>query len=275
MRKKLHYIIHVSVFTLILMVFVGCSGSNGGSDTSQTPQSVPSSNWEEVIIPNEFTAGENAVAAKVNENLDAIETEVNDNVRRITLIESAVSDNAATISSNAGSISTNKTDISEIIDRLDRVTTQLECASANYRFCDMGNGTVKDMSSGFIWLKDASALGRRTWHDATGTESATTNVISDFNSGLISATDYTAGTYTDWRVPDKDELISFVNDTESIRCTSGSCNVGNFIRVQSDGYWSRTEGAPDGAWYVHTLDGYVGTGGMHDSGYVWPVRSDS
>ncbi len=48
MRKRLRDIIHVSVFALTLMAFVGCSGSSGGSDTSQAPQAAPSSNWEEM-----------------------------------------------------------------------------------------------------------------------------------------------------------------------------------------------------------------------------------
>jgi hypothetical protein len=56
MGKKPRYSIHASVFTLILMTFVGCSGSSGGGYggndgyTSQTPHTEPSSsNWDEMI----------------------------------------------------------------------------------------------------------------------------------------------------------------------------------------------------------------------------------
>ncbi len=56
MRKKLRDIIHVSVITFVLMVFVGCSESSSsgdggnGSDTNDPLQTKPnSSTWEEMI----------------------------------------------------------------------------------------------------------------------------------------------------------------------------------------------------------------------------------
>ncbi len=48
MRKKPRDILHLCAFALMLMTFVGCSGSSGGSDTGQTPQATPISNWEEM-----------------------------------------------------------------------------------------------------------------------------------------------------------------------------------------------------------------------------------
>ncbi len=144
-----------------------------------------------------------------------------------------------------------------------------------HRFTDLGNGTVRDNDSGLIWLKDASALGARTWYDATGTAP---NVIADFNAGTeYDAEEYTAGAYTDWRLPDKDELDNFVNGTEVIRCPSGSCNVYDFVGVQSFIYWSSTTYASNTyyAWLVGMHGGLVGYDDKVYNYYVWPVRSDN
>ncbi len=141
------------------------------------------------------------------------------------------------------------------------------------RFTDRGDGTVRDNDSGLIWLKDASALGLHTWYDATA---PAPDVIADFNAGTeYDAEEYTAGTYTNWRLPDKDELDNFVNGTEVIRCTSGSCNVYDFVGVPSGYYWSSTEVGTDYAWYVSMHQGIVYDVHKAGSYYVWPVRSDN
>ncbi len=140
------------------------------------------------------------------------------------------------------------------------------------RFTDMGDGTVKDNHSGLIWLKDASALGLHSWDDATGTE--TTDIMMLFNDGKITATDYTAGAYTDWRLPDVDELLDFWNRKCSIRCLKGSCNVNGFIGVQAGYYWSSTELDAALAWHVSTHIGYEGLTYKFEELCVWPVRYD-
>jgi hypothetical protein len=250
-------------------------------------------NAGEVAIPHEFTAGEKEVTAEVNENFDALETEVNDNDRRIrdnasaisdhdeviTQTKADVSDNSSAISSNASNISINITDISGILDRLDRVTTQLECASANYRFCDMGNGTVKDMSTGLIWLKDATCI------DLSGTDANGKANWWDANDAAASLADGTCGltdgsTAEDWRLPTKAEWEAFVvvdKYSNPVLCNSAGTahwTDGNaFTKVQSSLYWSGTEYDTDYAWYVLITSGkqlYTAKGSSHN---VWPVRS--
>ncbi len=142
-----------------------------------------------------------------------------------------------------------------------------------HRFTDLGNGTVRDNDSGVIWLKDASALGLRTWYAAP-------RVIADFNAGTeFDAEEYTAGTYTDWRLPDIDELDNFVNGTELIRWnyTIDPGNVYDFVAVQCSYYWSSTTYASDTskAWDVYMGSGGVDLAGKGFNDYVWPVRSDN
>ncbi len=276
MRKKLRSIIHISVFTLLLW-------------------SISIVKAGEVTIPNEFNPGEKAVTAEINENFDALETEVNDNDNRITenasaisdhdemitQTESEVSDNSEAINCNTGNISRNITDISEILDRLDRVTTQLECASANYRFCDMGNGTVKDMSTGLLWLKDANCVdlpgtddnGKANWEDAN-------DAAASLDDGTCGLTD--GSTIEDWRLPTKAEWEGFiVVDTYSNPVLCNAAGTAHwrdgdaFTAVQSSLYWTSTEFDTDYAWYVLMLNGNVSYINKAYSTYVWPVRSDN
>jgi len=137
----------------------------------------------------------------------------------------------------------------------------------NPRFTDNGDGTVKDNLTGLVWLKDANALGERTWSDAL-TQVANLNIGTDF-----SATDYTAGTYSDWRLPNIKELQSLIDfGNYNPALPSGH----PFINVQSIDYWSSTTTVNDTskAWSVGIRSGFVlnprkDIGGPY---CVWPVR---
>ncbi len=147
------------------------------------------------------------------------------------------------------------------------------------RFTDMGNGTVRDNDTGLIWLKDANAFGYQTWYDATGTAP---NVIADFNAGTgYSAAEYTAGTYTDWRLPTIEEFEALVDTAYNDPALSNAAGDGKwsagdaFIGVQSTIYWSSTESGSNTAWFVVMNDGYVLYNSKDFSYYIWPVRSDN
>jgi hypothetical protein len=64
-----------------------------------------------VTIPNDFVAGTSAVADEVDENFNAVATEVNDNNTRIQTNETNISANTANISANNTQITTNTTGI--------------------------------------------------------------------------------------------------------------------------------------------------------------------
>ncbi len=118
------------------------------------------------------------------------------------------------------------------------------------RWCDQGDGTVKDMTTGLVWLQNASWGVFKPWRNSADYDDAHTR------AGLLDAGASGAGLSDgsiigDWRLPTKNELYGLANGTEAIR----SGNMRAFSGVQSDGYA-----------YGHS---------KADNGWVWPVRSDN
>ena len=131
------------------------------------------------------------------------------------------------------------------------------------RFTDNGNGTVTDNLTGLIWLKDANCFGQQIWAAAL----ASANNLSNGSCGL---SDGSGG--GDWRLPNKNELLSLV---DSGRYDPALPSDHPFLNVNPDYYWSATTYASgtNNAWYV-----YFYSGSTHPSDkatltyYVWPVR---
>ena len=133
------------------------------------------------------------------------------------------------------------------------------------RFIISKNGVViTDTTTGLQWAQDA------------GSETMTWDEANTYVKKLK------IGGYSDWRLPNKEELESLVNYAESRGVKEYLNNLFNkigFKNVQSDFYWSSTSGADhtngaDGAWVVG-----MWSGGMYayyksiNYFYVWPVRS--
>ncbi|MEO5346678.1 MAG: DUF1566 domain-containing protein [Magnetococcus sp. YQC-9] len=132
------------------------------------------------------------------------------------------------------------------------------------RFTDNGDGTVKDNLTGLVWMKNANCWGGQNWANAL-------SKVASLNAGSVSCTGYTTGTHTDWRLPNKRELISLIDSSQhSLAFPSGH----PFSGVQADYYWSSTTyaGFTDDAWIVRLYNGYVANFGKTYSYYVWPVR---
>ena len=177
-------------------------------------------------------------------------------------------------------------------------TSAALCLTIDYRYVDLGDGTILDCNTGKMWLKAASCLGTGTWDD-TGTSVFT--LVADLNDteegSDFGCTDYTEGTYTDWEVPAMTDLCGMWNGS----CAATSCctasegivdtsvgtdpTVGNavgdgqwsaedaFVGVQSGAYWSATEDDATNAWLVDLFNGFVGLICKDAFFYVWPVRS--
>jgi len=130
------------------------------------------------------------------------------------------------------------------------------------RWCDNGNGTLRDMTTGLIWLKDAGWGGSYAWTDAfdgvSTVQNGTPSSLSD-SSAL-----------GDWRLPTKDEFVALTTGTEHIRFSS----MYKFTNVQDGYYWSSSSFDTSNAWFVNIDGDYVF---YDDKGvsypYVWPVRS--
>ena len=140
------------------------------------------------------------------------------------------------------------------------------------RWCDQQNGTVKDMTTGLVWLKNAGYYVPRQWDVPVGSDEIDAHEqAAGIWDGHYGPPDLSDGSVEgDWRLPTKNELVGIITGDEYIRGSSPYF----FDNVQSFSYWSSTTGASNqlGAWLVSMLSGYVGYGSKTSYFYVWPVR---
>jgi hypothetical protein len=135
---------------------------------------------------------------------------------------------------------------------------QMGAAWPSPRFTVTGD-CVTDNLTGLMWTKDANHFGPQTWQSA-----------------LNSANGLNLCGFTDWRLPNVNELRSVVDYSNYDPALPDSAP---FINVQSDYYWSSTSNAFNAvnAWSIHMYSGYVY---FYDKTYtynyyyyyVWPVR---
>ena len=136
------------------------------------------------------------------------------------------------------------------------------------RFTDNGDGTVKDNLTGLDWLQDVNCPGMQM-----GWQAALTWVESTLNAGSTACTNYTAGTFSDWRLPNIRELSSLVDFSRS----SPALPAGHpFVNVQLAFYWSSTSNVstPGNAFSLNLWSGRTSDSGDKDSfsDSIWPVR---
>lgn len=145
--------------------------------------------------------------------------------------------------------------------------------SSGGRWCDNTDGTVTDMTTGLVWLKDASWGGAKAWSceaelpscfnaydDAHTRAGILSNGMAGLSDGSVKG---------DWRLPTKSELVGIIQGEEAV-----SSQIPHlFIEVQSDLYWSSTAiEFSDGAWIVGMSIGAVTIFPKPNAFYVWPVR---
>lgn len=134
------------------------------------------------------------------------------------------------------------------------------------RFTDNGNGTVTDNLTGLMWMKNADA-----GNDCAGADAGTEDWTTALSSAAACNTSSYAG-YTDWRLPNRRELFSLIDDSR----TNPALPSGHpFTGVLSSPYWSSTTDADNpsnNAWRVGLDGGGVSSAGKTAGRYVWPVR---
>jgi len=136
------------------------------------------------------------------------------------------------------------------------VRSDLLCRTGAVRYLDLGDGTVFDCQQRLQWLKDATCLGNRFWSDVVNT------VLPDFNDGTSTAscTDYTSGTYNDWRLPTKSEWEDAASDANDLGCTQPNLTSDLGARLVDD--------LP-----VDGVTGWVGTCGTDENlSFTLPVN---
>ena len=137
------------------------------------------------------------------------------------------------------------------------------------RWCDNEDGTVTDMTTGLIWLQNASSGGEYPFwvNTASGTNahdraaSFTADGNAELNDGSVEG---------DWRLPTITELEKLATGAEYVRSDTPRA----FTGVQSHYYWSSstTVGNTDYAWDVYIGGGNLGDRLKTSAYYVWPVR---
>jgi len=115
---------------------------------------------------------------------------------------------------------------------------------------------VTDNLTGLMWARNANLpSGYMTCYQAV-----------DYCNNL------TLCGYTDWRLPNVNELESLINANEPNSATW--LNGQGFTNVQANYYWSSTTFAyPDYAWVVGMWSGSMYFDVKSSYYYVWPVRS--
>lgn len=110
------------------------------------------------------------------------------------------------------------------------------------RFTVHNNGTVIHKSTGLTWMR--CSLGQ-SWDGKTCSGQAEG---FDWRKSLQAARDHEFAGRTDWRLPNKNELASIVEE----RCASPAINARIFPNTPAAYFWSSSPyaGLGDGAWSV-------------------------
>ena len=140
------------------------------------------------------------------------------------------------------------------------------------------DGTVTHGATGLMWMR--CSLGQ-SWNGSTctGTAAIATwqgalQLAADINSdGSDADNDGQPGFagYTDWRLPNRNELESIVEES----CWSPAINAAVFPGTPSSWFWSSSPYAydSDNAWYVNFNYGYVVANGKIGTHPVRLVRA--
>ena len=166
---------------------------------------------------------------------------------------------AGTLSTNVGgntySAAVPKTGQTNTYQAGDDGTYQKGVAWPNPRFTIQADSNcVLDNLTGLIWARNANLDGEKTW-----------------SAAIIYCEDLTYGGYDDWRLPNRRELLSLIDDGR----VDPALPTGHpFSGVQYNVYWSDTSCPFDEgqAWYVEMHHGDVNYYLKSDDNYVWPVR---
>jgi hypothetical protein len=134
-------------------------------------------------------------------------------------------------------------------------------SSPDPRFLDKGDGTIVDLLTGLMWVKEPHSVSNNaismTWTDA-----------------VIFCNELEFAGHNDWVLPSRKELISLLDyEKKNPALPDDSPFIG--LAPQGSGYWTGTSYAlnSDYAWRVYLSVGLVASGGKVGTYYVWPVRS--
>ncbi|MBA4374085.1 MAG: hypothetical protein C0402_14635 [Thermodesulfovibrio sp.] len=152
------------------------------------------------------------------------------------------------------------------------MTSDINCTAIFTRFTDNGDQTMTDHITNLIWPKNGGTPtvgscvgGTKNWSD--GFWGSAFNYVSCLN------TDNYLG-HTDWRLPNKDELMSLVSHGGTPLYSDWLNSLG-FSNVQANSYWSATTvpGDSSAAWIVNIASAPLPNPRTKTlASFAWPVR---
>ncbi|MBI5756026.1 MAG: SBBP repeat-containing protein [Nitrospirae bacterium] len=128
------------------------------------------------------------------------------------------------------------------------------------RFTDNGDGTVTDNLTGLMWTKDANlgSIGFTSWWVAL-------DYVARMNAGVNPNFGY-----TDWRLPNINELKSLIGAERSPALPASN----PFTNVVCNGHRSSTSLGTNICWNADVFSGAVSYGSKsNNGGCIWAVRS--
>lgn len=143
--------------------------------------------------------------------------------------------------------------------------TSIKPSTPSQDFTTHGNGTVTHHTTGLMWMQ--CSLGQ-AWRN--GECQGVASVLS-WQQALQLAETTEFALYSDWRLPNKNELASIVEQ----RCWNPGINEEVFPSTPPDWFWSSTPGIDAGgyAWLVNFNNGNLFTDYKSDLLRVRLVRS--
>jgi len=129
------------------------------------------------------------------------------------------------------------------------------------RWNDNNNGTITDVSTGLVWLKNANCAGMKTWADAG-------NWANGLASGACGLTDGSVA--GNWRLPTSGEFQALTSGMDAVLYSTPWL----FSNIQDSLYWSSSSYNTGNAYDVLMVAGSVGFANEGTNLlFVWPVRS--
>ena len=145
---------------------------------------------------------------------------------------------------------------------------QAGVAWPNPKFTDNADGTITDNLTGLMWAKDAGAPTVGSCAGGPMMWTAALDYVACLNNNSYLG-------YSDWRLPNVNELESLINAGES-NLSAWLASHG-FINVVPFHYWSSTTSSnvvweARVGWIISMWDGLMSDDLKSYSYYIWPVR---
>ena len=153
----------------------------------------------------------------------------------------------------------------EKIEIVKAAPAEIDTADTVSRFLDNGDGTVTDLETDLMWLKDVNCFTPADWQSGL-------DIVKAFNRDPLSfnCQDFSVAGYENWTLPNRNELrslISYSTDLPALATDFPTNNINPY-------YWTSTTVA---SYPKTAYDVYMGTGSLNISSkkekrYIWPVR---